>query len=392
MQTKDFENYRLQDEWVARNNLAKMISDPNGLGGANSGWCYIATPLRSYLTNPVFIRWLRKFKEKYYINNTIKLNKEFLSHMYGQNFPKRKDCQMAFIILTSLCKHTDSNGEIKEATDERNMRYTDIDKKGNTTQKTSPYGGLMRLMHYLCTQYKKSSIQDIAVYFEDCLAIMSESTNILQLFVEKVPTTFRNLPPKFKTEIEQQLNSGQCVTAGAGGYHAFNIYKSHDGHYYVLGGNSKINRIRYNSIDNALWAFRPKPGKFHSIFSMQSKKISENQDFASQQKEKQKGIEEYYRKKILQNMNNQFQFQNNNQHAQRIMHPNPFINQQINLNKLKIIKNQNNRLNMNNMLFNRNNQMRSPIWPQQNNQFMNQQIINQLRIMNNPNNQRKIFW
>ena len=82
--------YNQQDKAVARNNLLAMAQDVGtqdkvGVASSNSGWCHAFAPLRQFLADPRFIRLLRKYKARYYYNERVQPNEEFLKAMYGTN-------------------------------------------------------------------------------------------------------------------------------------------------------------------------------------------------------------------------------------------------------------------------------------------------------------------
>ena len=65
MQVQNF-NYTIQDQRVAKNNLQKIIDDSKGIGNTNEGWYYLLAPLRTFLTDLIFISLIRQYKQKYY--------------------------------------------------------------------------------------------------------------------------------------------------------------------------------------------------------------------------------------------------------------------------------------------------------------------------------------
>ena len=112
-----------QDITVARNNLEIIAKDTKGVNRDNSGWCYLIAPLFSFLTEPRFIRLLRKYKARYYYNGQLKPNWDFLKAMYGESYQTDEQLKKVIDILDTLCRHTNANGQLLPVYSEQQYSY-----------------------------------------------------------------------------------------------------------------------------------------------------------------------------------------------------------------------------------------------------------------------------
>ena len=296
--------WRESDKDVAKANLEKIINDSQGMGGANSGWCHAIAPLRTFLTHPVFIRWLRKFKEEHYKNGILELDENFLSKMYGQNWRKSQDLNNVITILATLCKYTDKNGNMEYDRRECNY-YIKEDGEPNNRPRSVNHAGFIELLHTLFPYYGTGKTNELTVCLEDCLAIMTENTDIIKFKLHEAEYENGIIKDKIRNRIENQLDAGQCIAVNNDSEtHLFNIYKK-DNCYFILGSDKDEKNKQYNSIEEALKALDTGQGTMYSFSTMEESKLYNNKNHTAQQKYKYNMIEEYKKERKKNNIHKQ---------------------------------------------------------------------------------------
>lgn len=369
-----------QDIAVARNNLEIIARDTKGVNRDNSGWCYLIAPLFSFLTEPRFIRLLRKYKARYYKNGQLQPNWDFLKAMYGESYKKDKQLEKVLHILSSLCRHTDANGQLLPVSHEQQYSYqynakvrspNGITKRQWITKDiSSQYVYLVKLVHRIRNQGAIDDMKIMYNYLSDCTAIMSESPNVLTYSTTKKIINGQTVD---LTKMKEDLERGLCIVACANGAHIFNIYQYKDENgnkYYRLLNSTPYASYSFKHITNALAAYTPETNqqegqKYWLCARTEEARVDEN---------KQIGIEKYLKTHSsylnqINNNNNPFVPGNNNFGNKNInFFPNQnnmnnnknhnFIsnnNHASNKNHFNINNGSNNQNNMNNM-FNINNQ------------------------------------
>ena len=262
---------------IARANLMKIAGDQT-LGDTNAGWCYLFAPLRSYLTNPDFLQALYQYKNKYYLGGRPKFNRDFLEAFFGIEVNKLKNDQEASKILdiiSTLAISTDKNCLI-------------IDSRK-----------IYNLIHRLQSQYKYDKPSIMMDYLSKCTAIMNESLDTVK---HNGMVEFEKIDQYQLQDLENRLNSGECITVGASGNHIYNVYKN-NGQYYVTGTNGL--NVKANNLKHAItyWTANyqynyDKKGKlisvdnpFHGYYTLSKGEIYDLN--------KRNMINEYYRQSSL---------------------------------------------------------------------------------------------
>ena len=262
---------------IARANLMKIAGDQT-LGGTNAGWCYLFAPLRSYLTNPDFLQALYQYKQKYFINGKLGLNGEFLEAFFGidqKNLQYNKEAVDACDIINVLALSTDKNCLIIDS------------------------GKIYNLIHRLQSQPKYDDPRIMMNYLEKCTAIMNESLDTVK---HNSMVVFNENNQYQLQDLENRLNSGECITVGASGNHIYNVYKN-NGQYFVTGTNGL--NVQAYSLQHAITYWKAqyqrnydKNGKvisvykpFHGYYTLSKGEIYDEN--------KRKRINEYYRRLTL---------------------------------------------------------------------------------------------
>ena len=386
-----------QDITVARNNLEIIARDTKGVNRDNSGWCYLIAPLFSFLTEPRFIRLLRKYKARYYYNGQLKPNWDFLKAMYGESYKTDEQLKKVIDILDTLCRHTNANGQLLPVYTEQQYSYQynakvlmdGITKRQWITKTiSSQYVYLVKLVHRIRNQGAIDDMKIMYNYLSDCTAIMSESPNVLSYSTTKKIINGQTVD---LTKMKEDLERGLCIVACANGAHIFNIYQYKDENgnkYYRLLNSTPYASYSFKHITNALAAYTPETNqqeyqKYWLCARTEEAKVVD--------KNKRIGIEKYLKTHSsylnqpsnplgFNNKNNQFNINNNIMNQNKMFHNFGFSNNQLN-NQINQNKPMNNFIP--NMMFNNGmNQVNS-------NKFFNNQIHNPLGF-NNKNNQFNI--
>ena len=211
-------NGDLIDRQTAEQNLRIIVNDTNsygdGLADTNAGWCYVFAPIRSFLTNPAFIKSLKEYKRGHFVNGKHRFNIDFLRAFFG-NIADREAEQCLWIIHL-LCRATDNAGKIV-----------------NT-----------RLIHDLAHQiFPNGATDDYVKPF----SLLTKSMMILNEGIDTIwPAPTNMLERDSENVLENLLNNGEVVTIGIDGNHIFNIYKR-NGRYFTTGSNHV-----YNSLEDFL--------------------------------------------------------------------------------------------------------------------------------------------
>ena len=206
------------DRQTAEQNLRIIVNDTNsygdGLADTNAGWCYVFAPIRSFLTNPAFIKSLKEYKRGHFVNGKHRFNIDFLRAFFG-NIADREAEQCLWIIHL-LCRATDNAGKIV-----------------NT-----------RLIHDLAHQiFPNGATDDYVKPF----SLLTKSMMILNEGIDTIwPAPTNMLERDSENVLENLLNNGEVVTIGIDGNHIFNIYKR-NGRYFTTGSNHA-----YNSLEDFL--------------------------------------------------------------------------------------------------------------------------------------------
>ena len=206
------------DRQTAEQNLRIIVNDTNsygdGLADTNAGWCYVFAPIRSFLTNPAFIKSLKEYKRGHFVNGKHRFNIDFLRAFFG-NIADREAEQCLWIIHL-LCRATDNAGKIV-----------------NT-----------RLIHDLAHQiFPNGATDDYVKPF----SLLTKSMMILNEGIDTIwPAPTNMLERDSENVLENLLNNGEVVTIGIDGNHIFNIYKR-NGRYFTTGSNNA-----YNSLEDFL--------------------------------------------------------------------------------------------------------------------------------------------
>ena len=262
---------------IARANLMKIAGDQT-LGGTNAGWCYLFAPLRSYLTNPDFLQALYQYKQKYFINGKLELNGEFLEAFFGidqENLQYNKEAVDLCDIINVLAISTNENCLIIDS------------------------NHIYRLIHRLQSQYKYDKPTIMMNYLEKCTAIMNESLDTVK---HNSMVKFEGIDQYQRQDLENRLNSGECITVGASGNHIYNVYKNNS-QYYVTGTDGL--NVKANNLKHAItyWVANyqrnyDRNGKlisvdnpFHGYYTLSKGEIYDP--------DKRKRINEYYRRQSL---------------------------------------------------------------------------------------------
>ena len=255
-----------QDITVARNNLEIIAGDKNGVNRDNSGWCYLIAPLFSFLTEPRFIRLLRKYKARYYYNGQLKPNWDFLKAMYGESYQTDEQLKKVIDILDTLCRHTNANGQLLPVYSEQQYSYqynTKVLMDGITERQwitksiSSQYVYLVKLVHHIRNQGAIDDMKIMYNYLSDCTAIMSESPNVLSYSTTKKIINGQTVD---LTKMKEDLERGLCIVACANGAHIFNIYQYKDENgnkCYRLLNSTPYASYSFKRITDALVAYTP---------------------------------------------------------------------------------------------------------------------------------------
>ena len=386
-----------QDITVARNNLEIIAGDKNGVNRDNSGWCYLIAPLFSFLTEPRFIRLLRKYKARYYYNGQLKPNWDFLKAMYGESYQTDEQLKKVIDILDTLCRHTNANGQLLPVYSEQQYSYQYnakvlmdgiTERQWITKSISSQYVYLVKLVHHIRNQGAIDDMKIMYNYLSDCTAIMSESPNVLSYSTTKKIINGQTVD---LTKMKEDLERGLCIVACANGAHIFNIYQYKDENgnkCYRLLNSTPYASYSFKRITDALVAYTPETNqqecqKYWLCARTEEAKVVD--------KNKRIGIEKYLKTHSsyldqpsnplgFNNKNNQFNINNNIMNQNKMFHNFGFSNNQLN-NQINQNKPMNNFIP--NMMFNNGmNQVNS-------NKFFNNQIHNPLGF-NNKNNQFNI--
>lgn len=396
-----------QDKIVAQNNLKIIARDIKGVNRDNSGWCYLTAPLFSFLTEPRFIRLLRKYKARYYYKGQLQPNEEFLKAMYGESYKTDEQLKKVIDILNTLCKHTNANGQLSPMSHEQKYSYecnakvrlpNDIITRQRITKTiSSQYVYLVKLVHRIRNQGAIDDMKIMYNYLSDCTAIMSESPNVLTYSTTKKIINGQTVD---LTKMKEDLERGLCIVACANGAHIFNIYQYKDENgnkYYRLLNSTPYASYSFKHITNALAAYTPETNqqecqKYWLCARTEEAKVVD--------KNKKIGIEKYLKthssylnqpsnQQGFNNKNNQFNINNNIMNQNKMFHnfgfSNNQFNNQINQNQLhnfipNMMINNMNMMNQNNIqIGNRQNQVNMN---KINNPFINKKNMPEKKVSN----------
>ena len=207
-----------QDRRTTEQNLQIIVNDTNpygdGLADMNAGWCYVFAPIRSFLTNPAFIRSLKEYKRQHFVNGKQRFNIDFLKAFFGNRADE--EVRKCLWIIHLLCRATDNEGKI-------------VNK---------------RLIHDLAHElFRQSAVDDYMKSF----SLLTRSMMILNEGIDTIWPAPKNMQERdSKNVLENLLNNGEVVTIGIDRYHVFNIYKR-NGRYFTTGSNHA-----YNSLEDFL--------------------------------------------------------------------------------------------------------------------------------------------
>ncbi len=199
-------NGDLIDRQTAKQNLDIIVHDRVAdLAGLQAGWCWAFAPLRSFLTNPLFLKSLRKYKARQCTGGAHHFNIDFLKTFFrGQeNLDEVRKCLW---IVHLLCRATDANGEITKP----RLIYDMVHEIFPMNDITGP----------------EETLELLSV----CNSIMTESLSAFKY--EQIFYQMFNNNALF-AQLEQKLENGEVLTLGDGTAHVFNIFKK-NGNYYTL--------------------------------------------------------------------------------------------------------------------------------------------------------------
>lgn len=199
-------NGDLIDRQTAEHNLDIIVQDRVAdLAGLQAGWCWAFAPLRSFLTNPLFLKSLRKYKARQCTGGAHHFNIDFLKTFFrGQeNLDEVRKCLW---IVHLLCRATDANGKITKP----RLIYDMVHEIFPMNDITGP----------------EETLELLSV----CNSIMTESLSAFKY--EQIFYQMFNNNALF-AQLEQKLENGEVLTLGDGTAHVFNIFKK-NGNYYTL--------------------------------------------------------------------------------------------------------------------------------------------------------------
>ena len=199
-------NGDLIDRQTAKQNLNIIVHDRVAdLAGLQAGWCWAFAPLRSFLTNPLFLKSLRKYKARQCTGGAHHFNIDFLKTFFrGQeNLDEVRKCLW---IVHLLCRATDANGKITEP----RLIYD--------------------MVHEIFPMNDITGPEETLEFLSVCNSIMTESLSAFKY--EPIFYQMFNNNALF-AQLEQKLENGEVLTLGDGTAHVFNIFKK-NGNYYTL--------------------------------------------------------------------------------------------------------------------------------------------------------------
>ncbi len=209
-------NGDLIDRRTAEQNLDIIAHDSVAdLAGLQAGWCWAFAPLRSFLTNPEFIKSLREYKARQCAEGVHHFNIDFLKTFFrGQE--NNEAVEKCLWIVHLLCRATDENGKI-----------------------TNPI--LIRdLVRHIFRSNGAGEIDDSFDYFALSNALMRHNIDTFYYRIYQA-----NMTDETRNTLEGYMDDGAVIMFGYPG-HWKNLYKQ-DGYYYTLSPYGM-----YNTLDAAI--------------------------------------------------------------------------------------------------------------------------------------------